>query len=73
MDQGDGIQYDSLLNMLGNGLVSEGRSFEPDGVMTGSPMRAAGIKTLLLGEKSSSYEPFKVIIAGGEGEVSVTF
>lgn len=37
MDQGDGIQYDSLLNMLGNGLVSEGRSSEPDDVMAGKP------------------------------------
>ena len=69
MDHRDGIQYDILLNSLGNGLVSEGRSFEPDGVMTG----AAGIKTPLLGERSSSYGPYKVIIAGGEVELSETF
>ena len=63
MSNKDGMQYDTLLNGLGNGLVSEGRSSEPDDVMTGSSTWAAGIETPRSEERSSTG--LKVIIAAG--------
>ena len=48
MNNNDGMRYDILINGLGNGLVSKGRSSEPDDVMAGSPMRVCWFPSLEL-------------------------
>lgn len=65
MNNRDGMQYNILLNRLGNGFVSKGRSSEPEDVMEGSPMPGRW-------EKEVPMTGLMVIIVGGGG-LSVTF
>ena len=63
------MQYSILFNSLENGLISEGRSSEPD-VMAGSYAGLlAGHRTPRWG-KGVTMTHLKVIVAAGGGEVN---